>query len=143
MAARAIGGLCSAALRFGDCGDNAGYISLEEFILMHALGMDTERLEREQTASGVMMIPIPRAGILEGVTRLEEARRVPNVEDIIITAHISQELIPPPEGGSYLGFIFARAKTAEEAETAIREAHRRLGFAIGGVPTVGTSHPVP
>ena len=97
---------------------------------MHALGMDTSTLEREPAASGVMMIPIPRSGILQGIDGLEDARGVQYVQDIIITAHISQELVPPPEGGSYLGFIFARAETEVQVEAAIREAHRLLDFVI-------------
>jgi len=35
-----------------------------------------------------------------------------------------------PEAGSYLGFIFARADYAPDAERAVREAHRRLTFDI-------------
>ena len=36
-------------------------VSLEQVILRHALGLGLEDLERESTASGVMMIPIPGA----------------------------------------------------------------------------------
>jgi biotin carboxylase len=124
VAARAIGGLCSRALRF------SRGISLEELILMHALGNETEAIEREPSAAGVMMIPIPRAGILKGVRGLEEAKSVSDIEDVIITAHITQEILPPPEGASYLGFIFSRAETPERVEAALREAHRRLEFII-------------
>jgi len=60
LAARSIGGLCSRALRFG-----AG-VSLEQVILRHALGLGLEDVAPESTASGVMMIPIPEAGLLEG-----------------------------------------------------------------------------
>jgi hypothetical protein len=38
--------------------------------------------------------------------------------------------VPLPEGGSYLGFLFARAGTPEQVERALREAHARLEFAI-------------
>ncbi|HKP85318.1 MAG TPA: ATP-grasp domain-containing protein [Blastocatellia bacterium] len=124
VAARAIGGLCSRALRFND------EATLEEVIIRHALGEDVSHIEREAQAAGVMMIPIPRRGILREVAGLDDARRVKGVEDIIITAHITQELLPPPEGASYLGFIFSRAATAERAESALREAHSRLEFII-------------
>src|SRR6266516_6504207 len=56
LAARPIGGRCSAVLRFGDKG-----ISLEEIIVRHALGMPIPSLQRERVAAGVMMIPIPGA----------------------------------------------------------------------------------
>jgi biotin carboxylase len=125
VAARAIGGLCSRTLRFGD-----QKVSLEELILRHAIGLEVSTLERRDEAAGVMMIPIPQAGILREVRGLEEAKRIAHIEDLIITAHLTQELLPPPEGASYLGFIFSRAETPEAAETALREAHKKLEFVI-------------
>jgi biotin carboxylase len=124
VAARAIGGLCSRAVRF-----DAG-MSLEELIIRHALGEDVGHLERERQAAGVMMIPIPRAGTLREVRGVDAAKAVPEVEDVIISAHISQELLPPPEGASYLGFIFSRANTPDQVEAALRDAHSRLEFII-------------
>jgi biotin carboxylase len=123
VAARAIGGMCSRALRFGQG------VSLEEMILRHALGRD-DKFERESLSAGVMMIPIPRAGMLMEVTGLEQAKQVSNIEDVIITAHITQQIAPPPEGASYLGFIFSRAVSPDLVEAALREAHSRLRFII-------------
>ncbi len=124
IAARSIGGLCSRTLRFGTG------ISLEDLILRHALGLELESLERERRAAGVMMIPIPHAGVLQEVRGLEKAQTVPDVESITISAHASKELVPLPEGSSYLGFIFSRAETPERVEAALREAHRQLEFVI-------------
>jgi len=124
VAARAIGGLCARALRFG------GGASLEELIIRHALGEDVSAIQREEQAAGVMMIPIPRAGILREVRGVDVARTIPGVEDVIITAHITQELLPPPEGASYLGFIFSRASSGDVAEAALREAHQNIEFLI-------------
>ena len=125
LAARPIGGRCSAVLRFGDKG-----ISLEEVILRHALGMAIPSLQRERLAAGVMMIPIPGAGTLREVRGVEEAKRVPLVEDVQITAHPGERLIPFPEGSRYPGFIFARGETSAVVEAALRDAHRRLEFVI-------------
>ena len=125
LAARPIGGRCSAVLRFGDRG-----ISLEEIILRHALGMAIPSLQRERRAAGVMMIPIPGAGTLQDVRGVEEARRVPLVEDVQITAHPGERLIPFPEGSRYPGFIFARGETPGVVEAALRDAHHRLEFII-------------
>jgi biotin carboxylase len=124
IAPRSIGGLCSRALRFGDG------ISLEELILRHAIGFDVASLEREKCAAGVMMIPIPQAGILREVRGQDEARSVPGIEEIRLTIPPGQELIPLPEGNKYLGFIFARGERPEIVEAALREAHRRLAFII-------------
>jgi biotin carboxylase len=129
VAARAIGGLCSRTLRFGDEISGDG-LSLEEMIVRHAIGQEVESLEREQKGAGVMMIPIPRAGILRDVRGLDAAKSIPDVEDIVITAHITQQLLPPPEGASYLGFIFSRADSPDRAEAALREAHSRIEFVI-------------
>ena len=124
IAARSIGGLCSRTLRFGTG------MSLEEIILRHALDLPIASLERERQAAGVMMIPIPRAGVLESVQGVDEALAVPSVEEVTISAHPTQELVPLPEGSQYLGFIFARAADPAAAEAALRAAHARLRFVI-------------
>jgi len=137
VAARPIGGLCSRALRFADVkGRAAGKagcaadVSLEEVLLRHGLGEDVSAYTREDAASGVMMIPIPRRGRFTGVEGEDEARATPGVVDVRITAKPDQQLVPLPEGKSYLGFIFARAPRARDVEAALREAHRRLRFRI-------------
>lgn len=124
VAARAIGGLCSRALRFDE------EMSLEELIIRHSLGEEVGAIKREGQAAGVMMIPIPRAGILREVLGVDAAKAIADIEDVLITAHMTQEILPPPEGASYLGFIFSRAETPERVEAALREAHARLEFLI-------------
>ena len=127
LAARPIGGRCSAVLRFGDG------VSLEELILRHALGMPIPSLQREAVAAGVMMIPIPGAGVLREVQGITEAKAVPLVEDVQITAHPGERLVPFPEGSRYPGFIFARGArgtTPGAVEAALRESHRRLSFVL-------------
>jgi biotin carboxylase len=124
MAGRSIGGLCSTILEFG-----AG-ISLEELILRHAVRLPLPSTERAGAAAGVMMIPIPKGGILRGVSGMEESAAVPGVTGVEITAPLNQPLTPLPEGASYLGFIFARGETPPDAERALRDAHARLAFRI-------------
>ena len=74
------------------------------------------------------MIPIPQAGVYRGVQGLENARRVPGVEDIIITAREGQEMLPLPEGSTYLGFLFFRGESADVVLEGLRQAHQRLQF---------------
>jgi len=124
VAARSIGGLCSRTLRFGTG------MTLEEIILRHALRWPIASLQRERRPAGVMMIPIPRAGRLRAVHGAAEAEAVEGIEEVAVTAHLSQELVPLPEGWQYLGFIFARADSAEAVESALRAAHARLRFDI-------------
>jgi len=128
LAARPIGGLCSRVLRFGDG------VSLEELVLMEALGMETSSLTREPRSAGVMMIPIPGAGVLERVEGREDAERVPGIERVVITAHPGERLTPFPEGSRYPGFLFARGDDPASVEAALREAHRRLRFILAPVP---------
>jgi hypothetical protein len=139
VAARPIGGLCARALRFQSQSAQSAQsainnlqsaFSLEDLLLRHALGEDPARYRREALASGVMMIPIPRRGILRGVDGIEAANAVPGVDEIHITAKPDQRLVPIPEGASYLGFIFARGERAADVEQALRAAHARLVFAI-------------
>jgi biotin carboxylase len=124
LAARSIGGLCSRSLRFG-----LG-VSLEEVILRHALGMPPGHLRREDRASGVMMLPIPRAGTLNEVRGQDEARATEHIAGVEISIAPGKPVVPLPEGDRYLGFIFAKADTPEQVEQALREAHAKLEIDI-------------
>jgi len=126
LAARSIGGLCARTLRFGTG------MSLEELILRNALRMEIPTLEREPVAAGVLMIPIPRAGVLGEVRGVDRARSVPGIAEVTITAHPGQRLVPLPEGSRYLGFLFSRAERPEDAEAALRQSHAELVFEIEG-----------
>ncbi len=132
VAARPIGGLCARALRFaGPAPDGVEpTISLEELLLRHAFGEGPASYTRERCASGVMMIPIPRRGVLRNVGGVQAAREVAGIVDLRITAKIDQTLVPLPEGASYLGFIFARGATPAAVERSLRDAHARLTFTI-------------
>lgn len=138
IAGRSIGGLCSTILEFGSG------ICLEELILRHAIGQEITSIERDNDAAGVMMIPIPAAGILKAVHGVEEAQQVPLISGIEITAKLNYSLVPLPEGASYLGFIFARGKTPADVEEAIRKAHKLLRFEIRReIPVLRSSKAVP
>ncbi len=127
VAARSIGGLCSRALRF-ELPGRTGWVSLEQLLIELALGRDAGAVRREEAAAGVMMIPVEREGVYEGAEGLESARSTPGVEDIVITVAPKQRLTPLPAGGCYLGFIFARGRSPEDVEDALRAAHRQLRF---------------
>jgi hypothetical protein len=126
MAGRSIGGLCAQTLRFAHHAD----VSLEEMILRQSIGMEINSLERENRSGGVMMIPIPEAGLLRGVAGIAEAKAVTHIEDVQITAKLNYPLVPLPEGESYLGFIFARGETPDEVEAALRASHAQLLFDV-------------
>lgn len=133
LASRSIGGLCSRALRFG-----AG-VSLEEVILRHAAGLPTAGVRRDLQASGVMMLPIGRAGRLVSVDGLEEARAVPGIVGVEITIPHGSRIVPLPEGDRYLGFAFATAATPQEVEASLRKAHARLRVVVDRPDLAATS----
>ncbi|HEV8147517.1 MAG TPA: ATP-grasp domain-containing protein [Bryobacteraceae bacterium] len=122
VAARPIGGLCSRVLRFD------GGTSLEELLLRHAAGEDVTGVRLDPGAHGVMMLPVPGAGMITSVDGIDQARGVPGIEDVVITAKAGQQMLPWPEGSSYPGFLFARAETPHAAENALRAAHACLKF---------------
>ena len=121
VASRTIGGECARLLGLG-----TGH-SLEELVIAHATGRPLEIVPRAGGA-GVLMIPIPRAGILRRIEGISAARAVPYIEDILINIRDGYELVPLPEGSSYLGFMFAAAPTPEQAEAALRAAHAELNI---------------
>jgi len=138
VAPRPIGGLCARALRFSFDGASEP-IGLEELLVRHALELPGWNSPREPLASGVMMIPVPKSGILEGAAGEDAARSVPGITELAITARLHDAIATWPEGSSYLGFLFACGSTPEKVEQALREAHEKLSFAI--TPGLPVEHP--
>lgn len=120
IAPRAIGGLCGRVLQATLGMDTA------ELVLRHAAGLPLPDVAQQSGAAGVMMIPIPATGILKSVEGIEAAREMSHISGIEITARTGQLIAPPPEGASYLGFIFSRAPSPEAAAAALLAAHARL-----------------
>ena len=139
VAPRPIGGLCARALRFRASADGDG-ISLEELLLRHALEIPGCHLPRESGASGVMMIPVPKSGVLERVEGEDAARATPGVTELIITARLHDFIAAWPEGSSYLGFLFASAESPGQADRILRDAHAKLRFVL--TPRLPVEHPV-
>ena len=124
VAARTIGGLCARTLRFG-----AG-IALEEVVLRHALGMDLSNLQRAIAASGVMMLPISRAGTLHAVNGRDRARAVSGIVGVDITIPVGAPVVPLPEGDRYLGFVFATGDSPAAVEASLRAGAAALDIVI-------------
>lgn len=138
VAPRPIGGLCARALRFSFLAESEP-IGLEELLLRHALELPGSDSPREPLASGVMMIPVPKSGILEGVAGEQAARSTPGITELLITARVHDYIAAWPEGSSYPGFLFARGATPDEVQQAIRKAHEKVKFTI--TPRLPVEHP--
>lgn len=127
IAARSIGGLCGRALSFGLLGE-----SLELLILRSALGLRSADSSPARPATGVLMLPIPATGTLTGVAGIEEAGRIPGIEDITITVPRGRRVEMLPEGDRYLGFVFAGGPNPASVETSLRRAGHELSITIDG-----------
>lgn len=136
-AARPIGGLCAQALVFD--GPEGRDVPLEHVVLAHAAGLSSPRWRLARAAAGVMMVPIPRSGVLRGVSGEAAARAVPLVTGVVITAKTDQRLIALPEGASYLGFVFAEGPDGGAVLAALRAAQTRLVFHIDPAIDVRTA----
>jgi biotin carboxylase len=125
VAARSIGGLCSKSLKFGLMDT-----SLETLILRNALGRDKPELRRGPGASGVLMIPIPKAGTFQAIEGLDSVKRLEGVTSIDVTVRAGDTVAPPPVGDKYLGFVFANAPTPDRVEATLVEAREVLDVRI-------------
>jgi biotin carboxylase len=130
VAARSIGGLCSQVIRLV-CADAPGVErSLEEVILRLACGLPLGTARLVDGAAGVLMLPIPTAGVLRAVHGVDQAARVVGVTGVTISVPAGESVAPLPEGDRYLGFIFARGETPIAVESALREAQSLLRVEI-------------
>jgi biotin carboxylase len=128
LAARTIGGQCGQLIEF------SLQQKLEELVIQGMCGF-TFATKASGDFAGVLMIPITNRGILKRVEGLTEAIQTPFVRDVEIHISPGYELIPLPEGASYLGFIFAQAPEFEQTYEALKSAYAKLRFVT--VPSWG------
>ena len=121
LAARTIGGQCGQLIEF------SLQQKLEELVIQGMCGLLPYADEAADSA-GVLMIPITGAGILQRIEGLTAALQTEYIRDIEIHINPGYELIPLPEGASYLGFIFAQAPDFEQTYAALKSAYAKLRF---------------
>jgi hypothetical protein len=76
------------------------------------------------------MIPIPQSGTLSSIDGIEEVRELADITGIDITINVGSEILAPPDGDRYLGFVFARAATPDAVETALRKAMTKIDVSV-------------
>ena len=121
LAARTIGGQCGQLIEF------SSQQKLEQLVIQGMCGL-VPQTDKAGESAGVLMIPITEAGILKRVEGLTAALQTEFVRDIEIHINPGYELIPLPEGASYLGFIFAQAPEFEQTYAALKSAYAKLRF---------------
>ena len=125
IAARTIGGDCARLFTFGSG------TSLEHLVLQRALGRAPDVPFREAGgAAGVLMIPTPGAGTLRRVEGVMAASRVPGIREVSVTVREGYELTPLPEGGTYLGFVFALGDDPAGVEESLRRAQKTIRVVV-------------
>lgn len=127
VAARSIGGLCGRALTFGLLGE-----SLEVIVLRSALGLPTMDTRPARPATGVLMLPIPATGILDGIEGIDNVRELAGIDEVTLTIAPGRRVVALPEGDRYLGFVFAGGLDAESVEATLREAASLLSVVVDG-----------
>ena len=125
VASRPIGGLCGRSLRFG-----LSDTPLEELLVRNALGIRVRGTRLAPGASGVSMIPVPERGVFTGIEGVNVAREIEHITGIEVTRIVGREVAPLPDESTYLGFIFARAPSPRQVETALRRASKVLQVQI-------------
>ena len=124
IAGRTIGGDCARLFTFGSG------TSLEHLVLQQALGrapgIPDAPFRDAGRAAGVLMIPTPGAGTLRRVEGVMAASRIPGIREVSITVREGYELTPLPEGGTYLGFVFALGEDPVGVEASLRQAQETI-----------------
>jgi len=121
LAARTIGGQCGQIIEF------SLQQKLEELVIQGMCGK-LPKISNDVDPAGVLMIPITNSGLLKRVEGLTDAMQVRFIKDIEIHIREGYELVPLPEGSSYLGFIFAQAPSYQETYQALKAAYEKLRF---------------
>ncbi len=105
---RMIGGLCSRCLSFG-----LFKTSLEEIALHSFLNNELKSIDLLSNFVGVLMIPTPISGKFISINK-NELESIPNVSGVEITVSENSNLLEPPFGDKYLGFVFSQGDSKEK-----------------------------
>ena len=105
---RMIGGLCSRCLSFG-----LFKTSLEEIALHAFLNDELKSIDLLSNFVGVLMIPTPISGKFISINK-NELESIPNVSGVEITVSENSNLLEPPFGDKYLGFVFSQGDSKEK-----------------------------
>lgn len=133
VASRTIGGDCGRTL------DSGNGLDLEMLTIALAIGRPVSP-EPMHAARGVMMIPVPEAGLLRRVEGLSTAKKTRHITAVDIVIPDGHELIPLPEGNQYPGYIFAEADDPETVVDALRKAHQQLKFVVAPLWKIDATH---
>ena len=87
--------------------------SLEEIALHAFLNDELKSIELLSNFVGVLMIPTPASGKFISINK-SELENINNVSGVEITVSENSDLLEPPFGDKYLGFVFSQGEKKEK-----------------------------
>ena len=126
IAGRTIGGDCARLFTFGSG------VGLEHLVLERALGRPPPEtaFRGGGRAAGVLMLPTPATGTLRRVEGVMAASLIPGIREVSISVREGYALVPLPEGGTYLGFVFALGEDPAGVEASLRRAQEAIRVVV-------------
>lgn len=113
-----------------------GRNAVGEAMLLASAGLAAPAVETHH-AAGVGYLPLPEAGVFDGIDGTDLAQRVEGVDEIIPFMQSGETGIPPPSGNHRAAAVTAKTATAEDAETAVRKALSLLKVRMSPALRVG------
>ncbi len=121
MAARLSGGFMSAYTYPLSSG-----VNLMKAIIEVAMGQEPGNLEPVINRVSIERAILAKPGIVKKISGLEEALKVPGIEEIFLNIKEGDQIVKPTSNVEKSGNIIAVADTLEEAETAVKRCRELL-----------------
>lgn len=131
LAARLSGGFMSAYTFPLSTG-----IDLMQAVIEVALGTEPGNLEPLVNRTAIERSIITKPGFVRSISGLEEARKIPGIEEIFIDVKIGDKVLPPRSNVEKAGHIIAAADSLEEAEDIAARCLEKLHIEIIEEPEI-------
>jgi cysteine synthase A len=101
-------------------------VDILEQQLRWAAGLPVDLTRNRRGAAGIQFVTAAETGVLEDVRGVAEARAMPGVCDVAVTAPAGAEIRPPRSAYDRLGYVIARGAGPAEVTTRLAAATARL-----------------
>ncbi len=124
VASRTIGGRCSSVIEF------ESETILESLLIQNLTSSTLPRFELSKTCRGVVMLPIPKSGIISDVKGVEEAKKIAGVTEVDITVSPGDSVCAVPDADRYIGFGFAKGPNQSTVVDSLNKVIDTITFVI-------------
>jgi cysteine synthase A len=97
-------------------------VDLLEQQLRASIGLPLLLTPTRQRFAGIRFLLAPKAGVLAGVDGVAEARRVPGVDRVVVTAAEGAAVLPAQDFSHRLGYVIAAGETPDAVDAALSQA---------------------